>query len=390
MDKQTKDLLKAILVGSASYILCFTVGRYIFTPILAWMQKDIHFNDTFAGILSSANFVGYLLGTVFIRVYFRLLKSDIAYFTSVVILLFFTASTGLFDSYYWWVLSRFATGFTGAVIFLISFSKVVSVISYYNMGHLAMYLYCGIGITIALYSKFTAFLTNMVSWKAGWLILGLTGIPFAIIALLRIDTPLNVSQGKYETIKVGNKIISYIIACYFCMGFANNISATFIVASLQKSSDNAAAWNSWVIVGVSAAIAPVIFSKIAKGFGYVKTILILNLLLTFGILLSSMYFSKTLIYLGSIFFGMTFLTIPPLILTFASILSGRQKDIVLARMTIYFSIALLSGPAIAGFISDLTGSFVIPTLLGAAIAFAGVCIFFYGSKKYRNEIIFQK
>jgi len=58
MDQQTKNLLKAILVGSASYILCFTVGRYIFTPILAWMQKDIHFNDTFAGYFIFCQFCG--------------------------------------------------------------------------------------------------------------------------------------------------------------------------------------------------------------------------------------------------------------------------------------------------------------------------------------------
>jgi MFS family permease len=56
--------LRIALTGTLVLAIAIGVGRFAFTPILPMMQKDHGLTLRIAGLLASANYVGYFIGAL--------------------------------------------------------------------------------------------------------------------------------------------------------------------------------------------------------------------------------------------------------------------------------------------------------------------------------------
>ena len=114
-----KNFIMAVISGTLSLFLGMGIARFAFTPILPLMQSDFGFTDTISGALASANFLGYLLGALFVK---KLTGGENTYAwfkLSVVSSVIFVAMMW-FEIQYLWYPVRFLSGFSSAVLFVLS------------------------------------------------------------------------------------------------------------------------------------------------------------------------------------------------------------------------------------------------------------------------------
>ena len=60
--QQTQN--RALLAGVCSLIIAMGIGRFAYTPLLPVMQRAIGFGNEMAGLIASANYLGYLIGAI--------------------------------------------------------------------------------------------------------------------------------------------------------------------------------------------------------------------------------------------------------------------------------------------------------------------------------------
>ena len=108
--RSKRHMVPALISGGLALFIGMGIARFAFTPILPLMQSDFGLSDTVSGILASANYLGYLLGAIYVK---KLSARQNAYqwFTlSVAASIVFIGLMG-FECLYLWYVSRFLSGF---------------------------------------------------------------------------------------------------------------------------------------------------------------------------------------------------------------------------------------------------------------------------------------
>ena len=99
-----------------------------------------------------------------------------------------------------------------------------------------------------------------------------------------------------------------------------------------------------------------------------------------GVALSATWLSTPSVILSAVLFGGTFMGITALGLVAARIMSNGGARSAIAGMTVALSVGQILGPSFAGLVHDQTGSFLLPSLGGAAalLVAAALCWFAAG------------
>jgi predicted MFS family arabinose efflux permease len=90
-------------------------------------------------------------------------------------------------------------------------------------------------------------------------------------------------------------------------------------------------------------------------------------------------------YLSAILFGLTAWSIPTIMAAAAGDFVGpRLAPAGLGFITLFFGIGQALGPALGGYLADISGSFTMPFLVAGAISLAGMVMSFYLKKPDSN------
>ena len=104
---------------------------------------------------------------------------------------------------------------------------------------------------------------------------------------------------------------------------------------------------------------------LARRYGVTNVFGIACVVEAIGVVCSVVWINITGLFVASAFLGGTFMGITALGLMAARALSGDEPRRVLAIMTAAFGLGQIIGPVVAGYGSDLTGSFLLPSLMAA-------------------------
>ncbi|MCG8072486.1 MAG: YbfB/YjiJ family MFS transporter, partial [Candidatus Thiodiazotropha taylori] len=165
---------------------------------------------------------------------------------------------------------------------------------------------------------------------------------------------------------------------YFCAGVGYVVSATFIVAIVDRlpGLDGQGAWT-FLLLGLAATPACILWDLIARKTGYLNALIIASILQIIGILLPVVKADLILAMLGALLFGATFIGIVSLVLTMAGRYYPTRPAKMMGKMTVAYGIAQILAPAVTGAVAAYSGNYHLGLYLAAGMMAIGTTLLWY-------------
>lgn len=371
--------------GMLGMVVAMGIGRFVFTPILPLMQRDLGMSHSLAGWLAGLNFLGYLIGAVVCTIAPKLLRSQVVGAGALALSLATTIFMGVTLSPFWWGSMRLVGGFASAILFIIISAEVGESLARRGYGHWFGALYGGIGLGIALSGLIVPQLDRVGGWSAAWTGIGGFAVFCAIVGMAlgrtRDYSPSIVAESPERT--GGLASILLLATAYFLEGLGYIVTATFIVAIIATTPGlETFASYSWVAVGLAAVPSTILWPRLARRIGNKRALLAAYVIQIAGILISRHATSVFEVTIAAVTFGGTFLGIVALTIAEGNLRMGREGRRAAAFLTACFSVGQMLGPVIAGVLADRQDGFALPLLLAAGSVTLG-CLFIALDKRYQ-------
>lgn len=382
-------LLKTVIGGIVALVVVMGIGRFAFTPILPIMKNAQLFTERGAGYLASANYFGYFIGALSASI-LQWRRGKTFYLT--IYLMVNIATTiwmGFSDNLIVWFVLRCISGFSSGLVFVLASSIVMDTLSFYKRMTWAGIFYSGVGIGIFLSGLLVPQFEDYFHWQGAWIGMGVIASVLGIIAILFLkEHPAIHLSEKLSTMEKSQRIqiksqLRWLIASYGCEGVGYIVSATFLVALVQKiPSLSEFPSISWVFVGLAATPSCFIWSLIAKRWGNLPTLQVAYLLQVIGVLLPVFLFNTTGALLGALLFGATFMGITTLFVAEARNIAPFQSNQVIGYLTFVYGVGQMIGPSVAGVLMEKTGNYNTALFFAASMLVFGMA--FLGVAQYKT------
>ncbi|MCX7362958.1 MAG: YbfB/YjiJ family MFS transporter [Alphaproteobacteria bacterium] len=328
------------------------IGRFVYTPILPPMVEALHLSKSEAGLIASANFLGYLAGALLASL--PLPGSRRAWLlAALAVNAAALAAMGLAGTMPAFLALRLIAGIASAFVLVFGSALVLDHLASAGRSGLSAVHFAGVGTGIAVSAVLVAMLGD---WRAMWLASAALAAAAGVAVVLMMPAG---SHGWRRAVAEGKAPLSLILA-YGLFGFGYIITATFIVAQVRGAPAIAPLEPYiWILFGLSAAPSVALWTRLAARWGILTAFGIAALIEATAIAASALWTSSATVLLAAVFVGGTFMG-----LTALGLIAARGR---IALMTASFSAGQILGPAFAGYVFDATGSLSLP-LLGAAAA----------------------
>jgi sugar phosphate permease len=401
-----------IFMGLVTTVAAHGFGRMAYTILLPAMKDGLNFDYTQLGLLGTGNFIGYLSmaiigGFLAARFGTRTVISLALLLMGITMIL-----TGLAKSFGFAFSMRLLTGLGNGAAYVPAMALGSAWFSIKKRGFATGIVSGGIGLGTFLSGIIVPFLLKSYGadgWRYSWYILGTIVIVIAIIVFLFLRNQpedkglLPVGQeekGKIQASSSKNKVSSldwnkvyrmkgmwYLGIVYFFYGLSYIIYMVFFAAYLVKEMGCTEAWAGglWAMVGGLSIFCGVIWGSISDRIGRGKGAALAYLVLGVSYIVYALVKSEAGFYLSAFLFGLTAWSIPTIMAAAAGDFVGpRLAPAGLGFITLFFGIGQSIGPALGGYLADVSNSFTLPFLIAGGISFVGMIFSFYLKKPLEN------
>jgi predicted MFS family arabinose efflux permease len=356
------------LGGLVALAAAVGIGRFIYTPILPLMMKDLGMSASASGMLASANFTGYLCGAL-LAAHPAFRRQRRPWLLAALAVSGVTTGAMAVGAEQWWFLSlRFAGGVASAFALVFASALVLDRIAAAGRRSLSALHFAGVGAGIAVSSLIAA---SLGGWGQAWRWLWLAGGVISLAAVFACGRWIppereSLTGVPSDAIRQRSPGLVALITAYGLFGFGYVITATFLVVIVRHGT--APSWwetTVWLTVGLTAAVSVVFWTWAARRLGIARAFAVACTLEAAGVMASVLWSGPAGALLAATLLGGTFMGITALGLVAARELSAQDPRRTLAWMTASFGLGQIIGPAFAGAMHDLSGSFLWPSLAAA-------------------------
>jgi MFS family permease len=372
-----------IIACTGTLVLMLTTGfgKLSYSLILPSMKSGLALTYTQAGLIGTANMVGYLpLALIggFVAVRFG---SRRTVFISLMVMGISLFLTGMSHSFAFALLMRFITGMGNGAAVVPMLSLTAPWFSARKRGLAAGIITAGVGIGLSLGGLFIPFLVTKFGpdgWRYAWFVLG--GIVFAFsfvcYAFLR-DSPAEKGTSMYGGVEerrdqgaisifsawkevTKRKEVWNLGVLYFIFGFSYIIYMTFIVAYLagEGGLSPQAAGKIFAALGLASIVSGMLWGWISDSIGRRYGLALAYATLALACLICVFWRSSAGFYLSAGLFGFTLACGPSIMTaTIGDLMEERLVPAALGVIAIVFGIGQALGPFVGGWMKDSTGTF---------------------------------
>ena len=369
-----RSLAPTAFAGAIAMAAAMGFGRFSYTPILPGMMAGLGLTPADAGIVASANFIGYLLGAVAAGYGWAAGRERAIALSALVATAVLLLAMGLTSSLLWFSVIRFLAGLASAFTMIFTSAIVLSRGLAAANPHVQSVHFGGVGMGIAVSSLMVFLLPaggfgDFASWQVAWFggaVIACLGT--LIVAALLPEGPAGHRTGGKEKPLRWTRPLVVITLTYGLFGFGYVITATFLVAmARQGATDHSIEFFAWLITGLSAAVSVHAWHRAVPRLGIVGVYLAGLLVESVGLVLAVALPSPYAPLIGGLMLGATFIMVTAYGLQIGRALAPQSPRKALAFMTAAFGVGQIVGPLVAGLLAERSGSFSAPTLLAAGV-----------------------
>ena len=370
MPQAARSSILIALGGLLALAAAMGIGRFVYTPILPFMTEAMSLGHGDAGLIASANFLGYLVGALGASLG-KLPGSHRLWFLGALLLsAVTTAAMGTTVLISAFVVLRFVGGAASAFVLVFSSALILERLSDMGRHGLAAFYFAGVGCGIAFSAVLIDALADAgMGWRTQWIASGLVTLICLLLAAFFVPSDSK-APSKHEAAvdrpaRMAPGLVQLIIA-YGLFGFGYVITATFISVITHNNPElRPVEPYVWLLVGLSAVPSIYVWNRIGAAVGGLRAFALACLLEAIGVVLSVVADSPALEVVAALLLGGTFMGITAMGLIEARKLSPHATRRVLAIMTASFGLGQVIGPWFAGIMREHTGSYEIASFAAA-------------------------
>jgi len=389
MPKFNRESNNAILLaGILALVVGVGVARFVFTSLLPAMLED-SISITFAGVLASINYLGYLTGSIF-SIFIKDIHSKVKYFRLGLLLCVLSSFVlGITEHNTLWILARLFAGFGAAMALVVGSSIVMLKLTSTNKTKAMGIHFSGLGFSIVI----TDLVMRAVfyyggDWKDAWLILAIMGAFLSCYPayILRFDKkPTNeVVKHKLERSLFSPMVIILILA-YFTEGIGMVVQATFL-PDIVNSLDGLEGYGGyvWLAVGLAGIPSCIIWMRLAHRFGSINIMVVAMFLQIIGILIPTFSSNIVMNLISGLLFGATFIGLVALFMNFGGQLSKKNPVFIMGAITSAYGIGQIIAPLYCVALIKHFSTYNQALYLTAIIVACGILMLIYAKLNFKE------
>ena len=377
-----------LLAGIIALIIGVGVARFVFTSLLPPMLEN-YLTISFAGVLASINYVGYLAGSIF-AVFIKDINTKVKYFRlGIILCILTTIIMGVTTNEILWLLGRVIAGFGAAMALVVGAAIVMTKLNFQDKTKAMGIYFSGIGIALASSDIISRYVLSFSSWQNSWIVLTFCAIAVAAYPLyiLSFDKEISQKDEKHPFNKaLFSPFVVVLIVAYFTEGVGFVIQGTFLPTILKSIEGlESVAGLSWLLVGLAGIPSSIIWMRLAHKYGSVNIIIIAMSLQIVGILIPTFSTNMYLNLFSGILYGATFVGLVALFMNLGGKLAASNPVMLMGALTTAYGIGQVTAPLYAVSLTHLTGNYNYALYLTAAIVLFGVLILLLAKKVTQNS-----
>ena len=344
--------------GLAALAVAMGIGRFAFTPILPMMQADHGISVAQGGWLASANYLGYLAGSLFAM--HPNIPARTAIRIGLVLIAACTLAMGIEHHFAAWLILRAIPGFASALVLVVVSSWILPRLAHAARGDLSGTVYAGVGTGIMVAGVACLVMVRTgASSDTAWIVLGMTAV-VVTIAIWRVLGDESTSGSERAPAHPLRDTVSNwrLVFCYGAFGLGYIIPATFLpVMAKQVIAD--AGWFAWAwpIFGAAATISTVLAAPLARRFSDRNVWITSNVAMAIGILVPIALPNLAGIAIAALCVGGTFMVNTMAGIQEARRVAGVHARALIGAMTSAFAVGQIIGPLLVAGLVHVPGGF---------------------------------
>jgi predicted MFS family arabinose efflux permease len=361
--------------GLAAMAAAMGIGRFVYTPILPAMLASLGWSKSDAGLIASANFLGYFIGALLAGRPFVAARPRPWLLTALAVSVVTTAAMAAPSDIASFAVLRFVGGVASAFVIVCASSLVVERLSLSGRGSLSAIHFAGVGFGILISAiAVSALLASGAGWRSLWIGSGVMAMLAAIAAFCLIPAG-SPAPSKPQASNGGPSRIGAMVVAYGLFGFGYVITATFLVTIVRLTDEVRALepWV-WVLFGLAAIPSVAFWTRLGGRIGITNAYAVACAIEAIGVAASVEWVTISGVCFAALLLGGTFMGLTALGFMAARALSAGNPHRAFGRMTASFSVGQMVGPTLAGFLSEQSGSFRLASLIAAMALMAAAAL----------------
>ena len=346
LDKNSNPAI--LLAGIIALIIGVGVARFVFTSLLPPMLEN-YLTISFAGVLASINYVGYLAGSIF-AVFIKDINAKVKFFRfGMFLAVITTLMLGITTSDTIWIISRILAGFGAAMALVVGSAIVMNKLNIQNKTKAMGIHFSGIGFSILVSDLIVriVFYFNG-TWQLSWIVLAIFAfvMSFYSMYILSYDNEVKQNSVKHHIDKkLFSPFVIILIMAYFCEGVGMVVQGTFL-PDIINSLEGLHGFGSftWTLVGLAGIPSCIIWMMLAHKYGSVNIIILAMFLQVIGIMISALTNNIYLNLFSGILYGGTFIGLVALFMNLGGKLAGNNPVMLMGALTTAYGIGQVTAP----------------------------------------------